>query len=161
MSTFNFSLPGLSSKPAEPESATARLLDSIDSCSQLGFMQRMTGFALCVLAALFFLVSCMYSIPLIMLGRPDKFAVPFVIANILMLISTCFLSGLRAQMANMFTNERRIASTAYLVSLIASLYFALYVQRWYLVLPSICVQLFSLIWHVFGFIDSLIPALWW
>jgi hypothetical protein len=89
-----------------------------------------------------------------MIGRADKFAVPFIIANLCFMVASCFIVGLRKQLAEMFSPERRIAAVLYLVAMCATLYLSLFVRRWYLVMPAVFVQLFSLFWYAFTALPS-------
>lgn len=148
--SLTLNLPNfLRSEPEAPPTLWSRTVDAFDQCSQLGWFQRMSGFALCVIGALFFLFTALYSTPYIMIGRADKFAVPFIIANVCFMVASCFIVGLRKQLAEMFSPERRIAAVLYLTAMCATLYLSLFVRRWYLVMPAVFVQLFSLFWYAF------------
>jgi hypothetical protein len=74
-----------------------------ECCSGLSYVQRITFFVACLIAGVVFLGLAVMNIPLVILGRADKFALPFVLANILFLASTVFLVGAKKQATQMFT----------------------------------------------------------
>jgi hypothetical protein len=156
MSSWNIAIPQISLElpeilggPATPPPPPS-CLD--ECCPSLSYWQKLVAFGLCLLGGCGFLALSVMNIPLVILGRADKFALPFVLANVLFIVSTVFVVGLKKQAQEMFAKERFPYTAAYLGSLFLTFYLAIWVQIWWLVIPSICVQVGSMLFYGLSYI---------
>eukprot|EP00736_Rhodelphis_marinus_P008403 Rmarinus@m.23646 len=96
------------------------------------------------------------ALPSIVGGHPSKFAIPYSAGNLLSLGSTSFLVGPWKQMQSMCDPTRAIASTVYLISLVATLYVALIQPlpkaNALLVLFLLVLQFSALIWYCASYV---------
>mmetsp|Transcript_85386 Transcript_85386/g.227676 ORF Transcript_85386/g.227676 Transcript_85386/m.227676 type:complete len:96 (+) Transcript_85386:456-743(+) len=92
----------------------------------------------------------MLMLPFIVL-KPHKFALSYSIGNLLMMSSTLFLVGPKRQFQNMFSGERAMASGAYFGSMIGTIYAALGLRIYILVLLFIGQPTFRRTWAMTNF----------
>ena len=139
-----FGLPVMLGGAASPPPPAPSALDPSECFPSLSYVQRISFFVGCLVGGVVFLALAVMNIPLVVLGRADKFALPFVLANGLLLASTVFLVGVQRQLTDMFASERLPYSMAYIGSMLLTFYLALWVQVWWLVLPSVVLQVCSM-----------------
>jgi hypothetical protein len=84
--------------------------------------------------------------------KPHKFAVAYTLGNLLMMASTIFLVGPKQQCQNMWTGNRALASCAYFGSVIGTIYAALFLRIYLLVLFFIAVQIGCVVWYALSYI---------
>lgn len=119
----------------------------------LGWMQRITLFAMCFTAGVVLLCISLSFLPLILV-LPHKFAAPFAMGNVLAIVSTWILVGPRAQLKTMFHPQRAAAAAAYVGSLFFVLFAAFFggKLRYLLVIVALVVEVAALAWYSLSYI---------
>ncbi|KAK7384997.1 hypothetical protein VNO78_30704 [Psophocarpus tetragonolobus] len=120
--------------------------DSGGLCS-LSTMQRIYGFAACLIAGL----ACML-LSMIIFAKPIKFAVLFTFGNLLAVGSTAFLLGPAQQLGMMFDRVRVFATAIYLGCVVMALICALLIHSKVLTIIAIIIEIGALIWYSLSYI---------
>ncbi|KAM0939473.1 putative vesicle transport protein, Got1/SFT2 [Dioscorea sansibarensis] len=123
------------------------LLGESSGSFSLSPLQRLYGFALCLVAGFAFML-----LSLIVFYRPIKFAVMFSFGNILAVGSTAFFVGPVEQARMMLDPVRVYATVIYIGSVILALICALVVHNKVLTLIAIIVEICALIWYSLSYI---------
>lgn len=131
----------------EPETIS----DYVDEATTMSYKNRLIGFGVCLASGIFFTALSTLMLPLIVL-KPHKFAVAYTIGNLLMMGSTVFLVGPRRQCQSMWTGHRAMASAAYFGSMVGTIYAAMGLRIYLLVLVFIAVQVCALAWYSLSYI---------
>lgn len=131
----------------EPEG----LSDYVEEAMSLSYKKRLIGFGITMVTGIFFTALSTVLLPLIVI-KPHKFAVAYSLGNLLMMSSTVFLVGPKKQCQNMWTGHRAMASGAYFGSMVGTIYAALFLRMYLLVLIFICIQFVSLVWYSLSYI---------
>ncbi|KAG7981300.1 hypothetical protein I3843_05G225900 [Carya illinoinensis] len=129
------------------ERADGFLDEESDGFCSLSPMQRVYGFAACLVAGL----VCMI-LSLIVFAKPIKFAALFTFGNVLAVGSTAFLIGPRQQIGMMFDPVRVYATSIYLGCVVIALIFALWIHNKILTILAIICELCALIWYSLSYI---------
>ncbi|KAL3653617.1 hypothetical protein CASFOL_003298 [Castilleja foliolosa] len=117
------------------------LLDDTEGLCSLSPIQRIYGFAACLLAGLVFML-----LSLIVFARPIKFALLFTFGNILAVGSTALLIGPAQQLRMMFDSVRFYATAIYLGSVFIALVCALLIHSKILTIIAIICEIGALVW---------------
>lgn len=126
-----FTVPRLS---VDPEAAPSNLFG-------ISYQTRFKGFVTCVLlAAVFFFLAFAIGLPVIVL-RPHKFALCFTLGSVLFMSSFSLLVGPMNHLKSMLSQERLPFTLMYLGSMIATLYAALVVRSYLLVVGTSSLQI--------------------
>ena len=137
------------------KSRRLRFLKMFHNHTQLTYKQRMMGWAGCIGIAILRAVISILSL-LKLAGAPAKFAVPYTLCNIFLLVSTFFLIGPKAQCRVMCKDYRALTSAVFVVSMILTLVVAFVSMnkalQMLLVLFFVCVQVVALVWYSLSFI---------
>jgi hypothetical protein len=150
-------LTGRAQDQPEPEDnstwgrISATIISYIPAAPELSYMQRLAGFALLFGAGALLLFYCVFMFPQIFLGGAAKFSMAYIMANIFLVSSSCFITSPTKQVAALFTEQRRWVSAAYFGSMIVTLWACLYVPSMFVVLPCLMFQIFSLVWYLFSY----------
>eukprot|EP00727_Mastigamoeba_balamuthi_P000855 m51a1_g10767 hypothetical protein (167) ;mRNA; f:31837-32715 len=140
-------LVGMETEP-EPEPT---ILEQVDSLTSLSFKKRLIGFGISLgLGALFFVLA-VATVGLILL-KPGIFALFYTLGNVCLLASTFFIVGPLKQLKSMLQPTRLVASVVFVLALALTLFSAIYLRSWPLVLLSIIVQVCALVWYVISHI---------
>lgn len=131
----------------EEEEEQRTLLQQWNEATTLNRTQRFLGFFVCF--AMGMLLSLMA--PTFIL-RPVKLATTLTLGNMLSIGSMMFLVGPSKQCETMFDPKRRIASIAYLGSLLLTLLAAFMVKSRFLSLLCIICQYVALAWYSLSYI---------
>ncbi|KAK6925990.1 Vesicle transport protein, Got1/SFT2-like [Dillenia turbinata] len=123
------------------------LLDDSDGICSLSPLQRIYGFAACLLAG----VVCMF-LSLIVFAKPIKFAVLFTFGNMLAVGSTAFLIGPQQQIRMMVNPVRIYATAIYIGFVVLALVFALWIQSKVLTIIATICEICALIWYSLSYI---------
>lgn len=115
-------------------------------CS-LSSLQRVYGFAACLLAGLI----CMF-LSMIVFVKPIKFALLFTFGNMLAIGSTAFLVGPMQQLSMMMDPVRIYATSIYVGCVILALICALLIHSKILTLLAIICEICALIWYSLSYI---------
>lgn len=115
-------------------------------CS-LSSLQRVYGFAACLLAGLI----CMF-LSMIVFVKPIKFSLLFTFGNMLAIGSTAFLIGPMQQLSMMMDPVRIYATSIYVGSVVLALICALLIHSKILTLLAIICEICALIWYSLSYI---------
>ena len=96
----------------------------------------------------------------ILIGRPEKFALLYSFGQFCSLGSSMFLMGPWEQLKSMFNEDRRWATSVYLVSVVLTIVSALKVHSAILVIICIGVQLAALAWYSLSYIPYARDLVW-
>jgi hypothetical protein len=96
----------------------------------------------------------------IILGRPQKFALLYSFGQFCSLGSSMFLMGPWEQIKSMFSDDRRLATSVYLISVVLTIVSAIKVHSAILVLICIGIQLCALAWYSISYIPYARELVW-
>jgi hypothetical protein len=122
-----------------------------ESCPSLSIKQRMIAFGICLGLGLLFCFLSLLFLPSIV-TRPSAFAIPYTCGNILAISATGFLVGPLKQLKMMWKPSRIIASLLFIGAMVMTLVSAFVLGIEILVLLSVLVQFFALIWYCLSYI---------
>ncbi|XP_034710372.1 vesicle transport protein SFT2B isoform X1 [Vitis riparia] len=122
-------------------------LEDSDGLCNLSPVQRMYGFAACLVAGF----ACML-LSLIVFAKPIKFAVLFTFGNLLAVGSTAFLIGPVQQIRMMFDPVRIYATAIYIGFVVIALICALWIHNKILTIIAIICEICALIWYSLSYI---------
>jgi len=163
-----FSLDGLSKKlnitgqmdqPAPPPQTsavhsamlkTAQWMES--SLPALSLGQRIALFLMTLALGLIMGGLSFIYINLILVGRPEKFAFAYTMANLSLLTSSCFLVGPVSQLSSLFASHRFTAAMIYLGTLVLTLYCSWSIPSFFILVPLLVIQFGALIWYAASFV---------
>ncbi|KAL7229985.1 hypothetical protein ACSBR2_008519 [Camellia fascicularis] len=117
------------------------LLDGQEGLCSISPLQRIYGFAACLVAGL----VCMF-LSLIVFAKPIKFAVLFTFGNMLAVGSTAFVIGPGQQMRMMLDPVRIYATAIYVGCVVLALICALLIRSKVLTILAIISEICALIW---------------
>jgi len=113
--------------------------------------------ALLLLSGLMFVLAGAF-LPLVLL-RPQKFCLFFTLGSILSMASFAVLRGPIEQLKHMFSLQRLPFTSAYIGSLVLTLYAAFILQSYLLVLLFMGLQAAALGWYLLSYIPGGAPIL--
>uniref|UniRef100_A0A7S0YNV7 Vesicle transport protein n=1 Tax=Hemiselmis tepida TaxID=464990 RepID=A0A7S0YNV7_9CRYP len=131
----------------EPETAA----DYVEEAMTMSYRNRLIAFVICLASGVFFTALSTLMLPMIVI-KPHKFAVSYSLGNLLMLGSTAFLVGPKKQIQNMCQGHRALASSSYVAAMVGTIYSALWLRVWIMVLACIGVQFAALVWYSLSYI---------
>jgi hypothetical protein len=134
----------------EDESYFGALQDTM-CCNGLSFQQRITGFLLCLLMGVVFIMIAMSFVPMLALF-PKKFAFFFTCGNAFSVSATSFLVGPASQLKSMFESHRAQAAAGYLMSTSLTLISALYWRSAVLSVVFAAAQIVSVVWYALSYV---------
>lgn len=123
------------------------LLEGTEGLCSLSPMQRIYGFAACLLAGL----VCMF-LSLIVFANPIKFALLFTFGNMLAVVSTALLIGPAQQLRMMFDPVRVYATAIYIGCVVVALICALLIHSKILTIIAIICEIGALVWYSLSYI---------
>ncbi|KAL7229984.1 hypothetical protein ACSBR2_008519 [Camellia fascicularis] len=123
------------------------LLDGQEGLCSISPLQRIYGFAACLVAGL----VCMF-LSLIVFAKPIKFAVLFTFGNMLAVGSTAFVIGPGQQMRMMLDPVRIYATAIYVGCVVLALICALLIRSKVLTILAIISEICALIWYSLSYI---------
>ncbi|XP_075976030.1 uncharacterized protein LOC142976506 [Anticarsia gemmatalis] len=160
--SYNFSLPSFStpsflSRSTEESPSTASNASWFENVQKeyftLSRTQRFMGFGICLfLGILCFILSFLY-LPVIVL-KSMKFSLLFTLGSIFFILSFSFLYGPWAHLKSMFSKERALTTTLYMLTLVATLYSALYLGSTPWTVVCAVLQVITLFWMMMGSIPG-------
>jgi hypothetical protein len=121
----------------------------------LGWRERLIGCATCMILGYLLSFGAFFRLKDLLTGNPLPFVLNATIGNVIALGGSCFLTGPKAQAERMFTDSRRIASIAYLASLVLTLVVAFAPipgPKGLLLLILLIVQYLSVFWYCLSYI---------
>ena len=117
----------------------------------LSFKQRIMGFIVCAaLGAAFGFLS--FIIILSATHSPARFAIPYSISILCLILSTFFLIGPLKQLKVMFHKTRVITSIVLLVSIAMVIFSAFIFKSAFLVLAFVILEMLAFVWYALSFI---------
>ncbi len=129
----------------EAEDAESRaFFEDVDSAITLSHTERLYGFLICFALGWLLSFASVGQVSLLVLGRPNNFAVLYSSGNVVSLCSTMFLFGPWKQLKSMFEETRRGSTLVYIGSIAFTLFAAFSLHSIPLVLLSMFVQMVSL-----------------
>jgi len=135
----------------ESEPLYARYLPSLPQLPEFSYAQRLVGALISLAAGIIMMVICFTTLHLLLLGGAAKFALSYVMANIFILTSTCFIVPPSRQLPTLFSRERYIITSAYFGSMILTLFVCFTKPTMFIVLPCLAVQFATLVWYVYSY----------
>lgn len=154
-----FSTPSFFSRSADetPTSTTSSTATWFENVQKeyftLSRTQRFLGFGICLFfGILCFILSFLY-IPVLLL-QARKFALLFTLGSLFFLLSFSFLYGPWSHLKSMFSKERALTTSIYLVTLTATLYCALHLQSTPWTIVCAVLQVMALFWMMMGSIPG-------
>ena len=138
-------LPRLNAQDEEPDEGFLR---------SLTWRERLMGCASCMILGYLLSFGSFFRMKDLILGNPLPFVLNATIGNIIALGGSCFLSGPQAQLEKMFSESRRVASIAYLSSLILTLVvaYAPIHPKGLLLLILLIIQYLSVFWYCLSYV---------
>ena len=136
--------------------AAAKVITKDSMCPSLTVKQRIYGFITCFVLGMF--ISVLSFVGFFFKMKTYKFAILYSLGNITSMGSTLFLFGPASQCKRMFKRGRLIATLLYLLTLIGTLVFCIFVyddtQRWerLIVILLIVLQFCALFWYTLSYI---------
>lgn len=131
----------------ENEEQQDNLFGDQEALCSLSPLQRVYGFAACLLAGLI----CMF-LSMIVFIKPIKFALLFTFGNMLAIGSTAFLIGPMQQLSMMMDPVRVYATSIYVACVVLALICALLIHSKILTLLAIICEICALIWYSLSYI---------
>lgn len=120
-------------------------------CPTLSFKTRLTGFFACFVIGLIFNV---FSWVTVFMGDYIGFAMLFTLGNISAISGSLFLAGPLKQAKRMFNESRWIATTVYILSLIATIVVAVLLNNGFLVIICSLIQWGAMWWYFLSYIPG-------
>ncbi|XP_041377767.1 protein transport protein sft2-like [Gigantopelta aegis] len=115
--------------------------------------QRILGFFTCLLLGTFcFSIASLY-IPLLVI-KARKFAVLYTLGSLFVIFSFSFLWGPVNHMKHLFSMGRLPFTTAYFGSLLATVYFSMWVKSTLFTVFFAVVQIITLVWYIVSYIPG-------
>mmetsp|Transcript_49837 Transcript_49837/g.129845 ORF Transcript_49837/g.129845 Transcript_49837/m.129845 type:complete len:182 (+) Transcript_49837:68-613(+) len=118
----------------------------------LSYTSRILGFAFCFCLGMLLSLTSMSSFAGVLLGHPGPFAFKYTVGNILSICSYCFLVGPARQCAGMFAPARRLATLAYMGSLVVTLLSVIYLRSLIVTTAALCLQFVAMIYYALSYI---------
>ena len=106
-----------------------------------------SGFVMCFAAGMVLSLTSLFSFTSLLLGNPTPFALKYTLGNLLAMGASSFLVGPVKQCTDMFAPERRVATSLYAGSLLATLTCIFYLHSKLLTFVAICCQLCAMVWY--------------
>eukprot|EP00824_Muranothrix_gubernata_P007702 TRINITY_DN19806_c0_g1_i1.p1 TRINITY_DN19806_c0_g1~~TRINITY_DN19806_c0_g1_i1.p1 ORF type:complete len:179 (+),score=25.38 TRINITY_DN19806_c0_g1_i1:29-538(+) len=125
--------------------------DDINQSCSLTMQQRLWGFGICFTVGVLCTFLSTLALPAILI-RPEKFAIPYTLGNLLALGSTAFIIGPCRQIRSMVKRTRILATIIYVVAMGMTLFCAIKIRKAPLVLICIFIQFCALIWYCLSYI---------
>ncbi|KAL1507200.1 hypothetical protein AB1Y20_008050 [Prymnesium parvum] len=120
--------------------------------------QRWKPFILLLMLSLLMFVLAAAFLPLVLM-RPQKFCLFFTLGSMLNMASFAVLRGPVEQLKHMFSVQRLPFTSTYVGSMILTLYAALVIQSYVLVLLFSCLQGAALSWYLLSYVPGGAPFL--
>lgn len=135
--------------PQKPKTRLDRLLSHLP---ELSYHTRVVGFVACLTLGLLLSLTSLSSFSAALMGNPAPFACKYTLGNLLSLGSYCFLVGPSRQCRGMCAPERRLATLAYVLSLVGTLVCVFVLRSHLLTLLALCVQCASMVYYALSYL---------
>ena len=135
-----------------PLAAFHRIQRACSCCPALTYQQRLVGFVMCFAAGMVLSLTSLFSFTSLLLGNPTPFALKYTLGNLLAMGASSFLVGPVKQCTDMFAPERRVATSLYAGSLLATLTCIFYLHSKLLTFVAICCQLCAMVWYFVSYL---------
>ncbi|XP_063699661.1 uncharacterized protein LOC134830191 [Culicoides brevitarsis] len=128
----NFSIPKISTPTfrwfrRDPENSWLQQDGQQECCPKLTRIQRILGFLIFMGLGVFCMILSTIYIPVLVL-KARKFALLYTMGSLCFIISFSFLSGFKTMLKQIFAREKLFVSISYVLCLILTLYFAIFLQ---------------------------------
>ncbi|KAF4517701.1 hypothetical protein B566_EDAN013379 [Ephemera danica] len=124
-----------------------------DWCPSLSRMQRITGFVCCIVMGIICFSMSAFYIP-VLLFKARKFALLYTLGSLFMLLSFSFLWGPMNHMRHLFSRERLPFTGIYFGTLLATIYFSMWVQSAPLTCLFAVAQVMALAWFLLSYVPG-------
>lgn len=125
-----------------------------DPCMpSLSKKQRILGFVMFLLMGTFCFSMASLYIP-VMIIRPKKFATLYTLGSLFAISSFSFLWGPMNHIKHLFSVPRLPFTTAYIGTILATLYFSLWVKSTILTVVCAICQVITLVWYIVSYIPG-------
>ncbi|CRL00540.1 CLUMA_CG013801, isoform A [Clunio marinus] len=148
-------LPSVFGGNSESTSSNNSWLNDDDNgwCPKLNRLQRMIGCVICFGLGIFCLVVSTFYIPVLMF-KARKFALLYSMASALFIAGVSFMIGFKTLLQSMFTKQKLAASICYSLSLLLTLYFAMWAKSTAFTVCFAIIQIISLGFMLFGVVPK-------
>eukprot|EP00665_Eupelagonemidae_sp_cell47_P011264 gene11264-4268_t len=116
---------------------------------EMSWKDRIQGFAICCAMGL---LCSMLSWVTLATGKYVKYSVLMTMGNMISLLSSMFLVGFKKQVSNMFDAKRRVATSAYILTLLGTLTAAFLLHSALIAIVCCLAQYSALIWYCLSYI---------
>ena len=138
---------GLDEPAEDPE---ASLLEQVEEyLPALTWDQRLKGFGITFVLGLLVSVSASLN-----WGNPRRFAALYTVGNLVSMCGGLFLWGPMRQVKAMFDETRWMSTVAYMLTIVGTLFAALYLENLFLTLFFMAAQFLALAWYCLSFIPG-------
>ncbi|KAK0041230.1 protein transport protein SFT2 [Biomphalaria pfeifferi] len=139
----------------QTEAANSWFIDAQSDpfCPSLSKKQRIIGFIICLLMGTFCLSLASLYIPFLVL-KARKFAMLYTLGSLFVLSSFALLWGPMNHFKHLFSVGRLPFTTTYFGSMLATLYFSLWVQSTVLTIVFAVAQIVALVWYLVSYIPG-------
>mmetsp|Transcript_7416 Transcript_7416/g.14698 ORF Transcript_7416/g.14698 Transcript_7416/m.14698 type:complete len:212 (+) Transcript_7416:322-957(+) len=153
---FFRSLPSFNMSAAEDAERVTPEGSQVDAeinsmCAGLSYETRLYGFVICFCIGTFMSISSTFFVPSIVF-KPEKFALPYTMGNLLSLGSSMFFVGPTRFCTTLFNETRRVAAILYVSTLVLTFVFAVYLQIGIICLVLVIIQFSSYLWLMASYI---------
>mmetsp|Transcript_34825 Transcript_34825/g.51775 ORF Transcript_34825/g.51775 Transcript_34825/m.51775 type:complete len:174 (+) Transcript_34825:118-639(+) len=121
----------------------------------LSWRERVIGCVACLVMGYLLSFGSFFRLTDLLKGNPLPFVINATVGNIIALCGSCFLSGPKSQYDKMFSETRKHATVAYLLSLVLTLVVAFIPPFWgqsLLLLILLIIQYFAIGWYCLSYI---------
>ncbi|CAF1147125.1 unnamed protein product [Adineta steineri] len=115
--------------------------------------QRILGFMMCLVMGLLFMALATLYIPVIVF-KARKFALLFSFGSLFFLSSFSMLWGPMNHLKHLLNIDRLPFSVSYLVTLIGTIYYSVWVRSYFLTIMFVLLQLGALVWYIISYIPG-------
>ncbi|VDD86170.1 unnamed protein product [Enterobius vermicularis] len=112
--------------------------------------QRILAFFMFLIAALFSFGTAVVMLPLVVV-QARKFAALNTLGSVMLMLSFAFLLGPLNYLKHMFSEQRRVVTLAYLLTVFATLYSSLWLRSTLVTIFFSIIQAIALVWFVLSY----------
>lgn len=155
-SSVSISMPDMFKRDSENSDSSSSWFNEAKQdpiCPSMSRKQRLIGFASCICGGLFCFSFASIYLPVLLL-KARKFALLYSLGSLFMLNSFSFLWGPWIHMKHLFTVKRLPFTSAYFLSLFATLYCAMILKSTVLTSAAALVQVVALTWYIVSYIPG-------
>jgi hypothetical protein len=141
----------------DAEGGPNRCPDFLSFLPSLSLTERLLGCATCMVCGYLLSFGSFIRMRDLLGGNPVPLVVNVTVGNIIALCGTCFLTGPQQQLRRMFHETRKVASVAYLGSLVLTLFLVIlphFRGKGFLLFVLLIFQYVAITWYVITVVES-------